>query len=115
MPLSAEEAGLLGARRTQMSLPSSRSQHHLHPGEAERVNTSESHFQTYRLMGTCLEEVSMHGFSKGKSCLTNLIACYGEMTSVMGKARAVDVVYPDLSKALGTYVFHNIFVDKVTK
>ncbi|GAB0183856.1 mitochondrial enolase superfamily member 1 [Grus japonensis] len=34
-----------------------------------------------------------HGCSKGKSCMTNLIAFYDGMTSWVDEGRAVDVVY----------------------
>jgi len=43
---------------------------------------------------------SQHGFTKGKSCLTNLIAFYDDMTSWADEGRAVDVVYSDFSKVL---------------
>ena len=36
-----------------------------------------------------------YGFSKGKSCLTNLIAFYNEVTGLEDEGRAVDVAYLD--------------------
>lgn len=41
--------------------------------------------------------ISQHGFTKGKSCLSNLIAAYSEMASLMDKGRAVDVFYLNFS------------------
>jgi len=37
-------------------------------------------------------ECSQHGFTKGKSCLTNLIAFYEGMTGWVDEGRAADVV-----------------------
>ena len=42
---------------------------------------------------------SQHGFRKGKSCLTCLIAFYNEEATLVDERRAVDVVYLDFSKA----------------
>ncbi|KAK4806711.1 hypothetical protein QYF61_027712 [Mycteria americana] len=40
---------------------------------------------------------SQHGFTKGKTCLTNLIAFYNEATTLVDGGTAVDSVYLDFS------------------
>jgi len=57
---------------------------------------------------------SQHGFTKAKSCLTNLIAFYNGVTGWVDEGRAVDVVYLDFSKAFDT-VSHNIHLGKFRK
>ncbi|CAM4533024.1 unnamed protein product [Caretta caretta] len=57
---------------------------------------------------------SQHGFTKGKSCLTNLIAFYDKITGSEYEGKTVDVLFLDFSKAFDT-VSHSILASKLKK
>ncbi|OWK61773.1 hypothetical protein RLOC_00011756 [Lonchura striata] len=56
---------------------------------------------------------SQHGLVKGRSCLTDLLSFYGQVTHLVDKGKAVVVVYLDFSKALDT-ISHIILLERLS-
>ena len=105
-PLSVIFGKLWGARYSRLiSLTSI-------PGKVMEkliLGTASRHIKDKRVI-----RGSQQGCTKGKSCLTNLIAFYEEVTRWVDDGKAVDVVYLDFSRAFDT-VSHGILAAKLRK
>ncbi|CAM5082945.1 unnamed protein product [Eretmochelys imbricata] len=96
-------------------------------GQSWKLQASQPHLSPWKNHGTGPQGINSEALRgeesdqeqsawihQGKSCLTNLIAFYDEITGSVDEGKAVHVLFLDFSKAFDT-VFHNILASKFKK
>jgi ribonucleases P/MRP protein subunit RPP40 len=63
-----------------------------------------NHLDKYKLIIN-----SQHGFTSGKSCLSNLLEFFEEVTKLLDNGEAVDLVYLDFAKAFDKVAYGRLF------
>ena len=63
-----------------------------------------NHLESFSLIND-----SQHGFSKGRSCLTNLLVFMEEVTHSLDEGNPVDVIYLDFAKAFDKVPYRRLF------
>ncbi|KAK4816624.1 hypothetical protein QYF61_019323 [Mycteria americana] len=84
----------------------------VHPGKVMKqliLETLSRHRKDKKVIRS-----SQHGFTKGKSCLTNLRNFYGEMTGLVDEGTTGDIAYLDFRKAFNS-ISHKVLREKLIK